>query len=157
MVFHLGSHLGKGFCAGAAAHRQGDRDGAEQTPPKDADTPLLIENSAGAGGTMGVTLDEIQQVIDALGRPKSVGVCLDSCHLYAAGVDITDPGAGRRPAGTRPTSGSASSGCVCLHINDSAMPLGSNRDRHANVGAGLIGDGHGDVPRPPRGCSTCPR
>jgi deoxyribonuclease IV len=139
VVFHLGSHLGKGF--GRALPRTAKAiETVLADAPEGCETALLIENSAGAGGTMGVTLDEIQQVIDALGRHRNVGVCLDSCHLYATGIDITDPAqvddlwdeADERFGLERVQS---------LHINDSAMPLGSNRDRHANVGAGLIGEG----------------
>ena len=139
VVFHLGSHLGKGFKRAlprtAKAIETVLNDGPEGTR-----TRLLIENSAGTGDTMGSTLEEIQAVIEALGAPDSVGVCLDTCHLYAAGVDITDPAtvdnlldeADERFGLER---------LGCLHVNDSEMPLGSRRDRHANVGAGLIGAG----------------
>ena len=148
VVFHLGSHLGKGFKR-ALPRTVKAIETVLSSAPEGTDTMLLIENSAGAGGTMGISLDEIQQVIDALGRPKSVGVCLDTCHLYAAGVDITDPArvddlldeADERFGLER---------LVCLHVNDSAMPLGSNRDRHANVGAGLIGAGMGTMLGHPR-------
>jgi deoxyribonuclease-4 len=139
VVFHLGSHLGKGFKR-ALPRTVKAIDTVLSGAPDGTRTRLLIENSAGAGDTMGVTLSEIQQVIDALGAPDSIGVCLDTCHLYAAGVDVTDPvrvtdlldEADQRFGLDR---------LGCLHVNDSEMPLGSNRDRHANVGAGLIGAG----------------
>ncbi len=139
VVFHLGSHLGKGFSRALPRTIKAIETVLDDMPDG-CRTPLLIENSAGAGGTMGVDLDEIDRVIRGVGRPGAVGVCLDSCHLYAAGVDITDMGrVDALVAEVQERFGP--DGLRCLHINDSAMPLGSNRDRHANVGAGLIGQG----------------
>jgi deoxyribonuclease IV len=137
VVFHVGSHLGAGFEAGLehvvpALERALER--CSET------TWLLIENSAGAGGTVGRSIDELAIIVDRLDRHPRLGVCLDSCHLYVSGVDVTDRG--------------ALDACVdevedrigldrlrALHVNDAAAPLGSNRDRHANLGEGEIGDG----------------
>jgi deoxyribonuclease-4 len=105
-------------------------------------TWLLLENSAGAGGTIGRSIDELAAIVDALGRHERLGVCLDSCHLFVSGVDVTDAtvmnalledidqriGLDRLRA---------------LHANDAKAPLGSNRDRHENIGDGLIGEGLG--------------
>ena len=91
VVFHLGSHLGRGLDAVLPQVTEAMAGVLAAADPGSA-TRLVIENSAGAGGTMGVGLDEIEQVVDALGRPDRVGVCLDTCHLWASGVDITDPG-----------------------------------------------------------------
>jgi len=137
VVFHVGSHLGSGFEAGL------DRaaPAIEQVLERCSDTTwLLIENSAGTGGTMGRSIDEIAQLIDRLHGHPRLGVCLDSCHLWASGADVTDAavldalldefdrliGLDRLRA---------------LHVNDSVTPLGSNRDRHANLKEGVIGDG----------------
>ena len=137
VVFHVGSHLGSGFEAGLERAAPA----IEQVLERCSDTTwLLIENSAGTGGTMGRSLDELALLVDRLGRHPRLGVCLDSCHLWATGFDVTDPavlnsllddfdrliGLDRLRA---------------LHVNDSATPLGSNRDRHANLCEGLIGDG----------------
>jgi apurinic endonuclease APN1 len=101
-------------------------------------THLVIENSAGAGGTMGVGLDEIDQVMDAIGRPARVSVCLDTCHLWASGVDITDPGrVDALMAEVEERFGMER--LTCLHVNDAAVDLGAQRDRHAEVGKGVIG------------------
>src|SRR6185437_6001122 len=104
----------------------------------ESSTQLVIENSAGAGGTMGVGLDEIEQVMDAIGRPDRVAVCLDTCHLWASGVDITDPGrVDALMAEVDERFGLER--LTCLHVNDAAVDLGSQRDRHAEVGKGVIG------------------
>jgi len=100
---------------------------------------LHLENTAGAGGTLGRSFDELARLLDAAGGDERLGVCLDSCHLLASGYDI------------RTVSGMASVLRECtrelgrgrvrsLHLNDSQTPLGSNRDRHANVGQGELGE-----------------
>ena len=90
VVFHVGSHLGSGFDAGL------DRaaPAIQQVLERCSDTTwLLIENSAGTGGTMGRSIEEIAQLVDRLGAHPRLGVCLDSCHLWASGVDVTDAAA----------------------------------------------------------------
>jgi deoxyribonuclease-4 len=101
-----------------------------------------MENTAGAGGTIGRSLDELATIFDALGQHERLGICLDSCHLYASGLDVTDRAAldallGELDArvGIDRLRG--------LHANDSKAPLSSNRDRHENIGEGLIGEGLG--------------
>jgi deoxyribonuclease IV len=137
VVFHVGSHLGSGFDAGL------DRaaPAIEQVLERCSDsTWLLIENSAGTGGTIGRSIEEIAQLVDRLAGHPRLGVCLDSCHLWASGVDVTDPAAldalldeFERLIGLDRLR--------ALHVNDSVTPLGSNRDRHANLKEGVIGDG----------------
>jgi deoxyribonuclease-4 len=137
VVFHLGSHLGRGLDAVLPQVTEAMASVLAAADP-DSPTRLVIENSAGAGGTMGVGLDEIERVVDALGRPERVGVCLDTCHLWASGVDITDP----ERVDALLAEVDARFGLerlMCLHVNDAAVALGSNRDRHAEVGKGVIG------------------
>ena len=135
IVLHVGSHLGRGLDAtlpqivkelGAALER--------------LDGPwLLLENSAGAGGTIGRDPIELAAIINGLDHPR-LGMCIDTCHAYVSGVDVTDE--------------AALDGLVeeldarigierlrCLHVNDALAPCGSNRDRHANIGEGELGDG----------------
>ena len=137
VVFHVGSHLGAGFDAGLehvvpALQRALER--CSET------TWLLIENSAGAGGTIGRSVDELAVLVERLDRHPRLGICLDSCHLWVSGVDVTDR--------------AALDACIdeveerigldrlrALHVNDAAAPLGSNRDRHANLGEGEIAEG----------------
>jgi deoxyribonuclease IV len=143
VVFHLGSHLGRGM-DGALGQVTEALTSVLETCDPESHTKLVIENSAGAGGTMGVGLDEIELVLDALGRPPRVGVCLDTCHLWASGVDVTDPGrVDDLVAEVDERFGLER--LVCLHVNDAAVALGSNRDRHAEVGKGVIGKGLGVI------------
>ena len=135
VIFHVGSHLGAGFEAGP------DRTCAAlgQILERCAgDTWLLMENSAGAGGTIGRSLDELGTLLDRLDRHPRLGVCLDSCHLFVQGYDITD----ETHLGAVLDEADAKVGLERLgavHVNDAAAPLGSCRDRHANIGKGEMG------------------
>jgi deoxyribonuclease-4 len=139
VVFHVGSHLGAGFDAGlervsAALERILERCTGE--------TWLLIENSAGAGGTIGRSLEELAALHRALGAHARLGLCIDSCHLYASGYDVTDPAA--VDALVREIDATIGLERLrALHVNDSATPLGSNVDRHANLLEGRMGEGLG--------------
>src|ERR1700761_7821446 len=100
--------------------------------------PLFLEDTAGAGGTLGRSFEELSELLSAAGGSRRLGVCLDSCHLFASGYDI------RTAAGlTKTIHEFARAGGLerirCLHLNDSQAPLGSNRDRHANIGEGELG------------------
>ena len=139
VIFHVGSHLGAGFEAGL------DRtvDAIEQVLAHvEGDTWLCMENSAGTGGTIGRSLAELQTLLERLGRHPRLGVCLDSCHLYASGYDVTDRTAVDGLV-RELDEGIGLDRLRALHVNDSATPLGSNRDRHANILEGEIGEGLG--------------
>jgi deoxyribonuclease IV len=100
--------------------------------------PLHLENTAGAGGTLGRSFEELGELLDAAGDSKRLGICLDSCHLFASGYDIrTEDGLAGVMDDFDKTIGLRRLGS--LHLNDSQTPLGSNRDRHANVGEGELG------------------
>lgn len=135
VVFHVGSHLGAGFEAGLGRAVPAIRRALERCSDT---TWLLIENSAGAGGTIGRSVEELCVLVEELGAHPRLGVCLDSCHLWVSGIDVTDPevldatldeldariGLDRLRA---------------LHVNDAKDGLGSNRDRHENVPLGVLG------------------
>jgi deoxyribonuclease-4 len=139
VIFHVGSHLGAGLEAGMARVVAA----LEQILERCAgDTWLLMENSAGAGDTIGRSLGELAILVDALDGHPRLGLCLDSCHLYVSGVDVTDPAA--VDGLVREVEESVGLDRLrALHVNDAAAPLGSNRDRHANVLEGELGEGLG--------------
>jgi deoxyribonuclease-4 len=99
---------------------------------------LHLENTAGAGGTLGRSFHELAALIDAAGGDERLGMCLDSCHLYASGFDIrTEEGLGSVLDDCASLVGLDRLGS--LHLNDSVGTLGSNRDRHADIGEGELG------------------
>ena len=105
---------------------------------------LHFEDTAGAGGTLGRSFEELAALIDAAGGDKRVGLCLDSCHLLASGYDV------RTADGLRETLDECDrvvglDRLGSLHVNDSQAALGSNRDRHAILGGGELG---------PQGCGV---
>jgi deoxyribonuclease-4 len=135
VVLHAGS--AKTGSVGPAIERAG-KVIAEALSESDG-CPLHLENTAGAGGTLGRSFHELAALIDAAGGDDRLGICLDSCHLLASGFEIRTPEA----------LGEVLDECVALvgiervgslHLNDSQAPLGSNRDRHADIGEGELGD-----------------
>ncbi|HET7567443.1 MAG TPA: deoxyribonuclease IV [Gaiellaceae bacterium] len=136
VVFHVGSHLGSGFEAGLERVLPAMEQVLELCSDE---TWLLMENSAGAGGTIGRSLEELAALHERLDRHPRLGVCLDSCHLYVSGVDVTDPAA-LDACLDELDSAVGLDRLRALHVNDSAAPLGSNRDRHANILEGLLGE-----------------
>ena len=99
---------------------------------------LLLENTAGAGNTIGRTFEELRELIDLAGGDKRMGVCLDSCHMFATGFDITTADKVADVV-DRFTKIVGMRRLKSLHVNDSLTALGSNRDRHAVPGEGEIG------------------
>jgi deoxyribonuclease-4 len=139
VVFHVGSHLGAGFEAGLERVVPALEQVLEHCNER---TWLLMENSAGTGGTIGRSVDELALIFEALDRHERLGLCLDSCHWYASGVDVTDPDA-LDAALDDVDDRIGLDRLRALHANDSKAPLRSNRDRHDNIGDGLMGEGLG--------------
>ncbi len=136
VVLHVGSHQGAGFEAGMERVAPA----LEQVLELCSDTTwLLMENTAGAGGTIGRSVDELEAIFERLGRHPRLGICLDSCHLYASGTDVTDRGELDRLLEEIDTTFGLDR-VRALHVNDSKTPLGSNRDRHDNILEGLMGE-----------------
>lgn len=110
---------------------------------------LLVEPTAGGGVPLAATLDELGEYLDGVGPHPALGVCLDTCHLHAAGHDLARPGGMR--AMLRAAAKALGPGRLGLvHANDSRDPLGSRRDRHHSLGRGSIGgDAFGELFRHP--------
>ena len=104
-----------------------------------SDCPVLFENTAGTQGPLGRDFEELALLVEAAGAGPRIGVCLDCCHLFASGYDIVSAedlasviDDYERTVGPDRLQ--------CLHVNDSRVPLGANRDMHANVGEGELGE-----------------
>ncbi len=135
VVLHAGS--AKGGDVGEAIVRAGTVI-AQALSESDA-CPLHLEDTAGAGGTLGRSFEELAGLIEASGGGPRLGVCLDSCHLLASGYDVrTMDGLARTIEAFDAAVGCDRLGS--LHVNDSAVALGSNRDRHAIMGQGELGE-----------------
>ena len=136
VVFHVGSHLGSGFEAGLERVLPAMEQVLELSTDE---TWLLMENSAGAGGTIGRSVEELATIYERLDNHERLGVCLDSCHLYVSGIDVTDLAA-LDACLDEVDSTIGLDRLRALHVNDAAAPLGSNRDRHANILEGELGE-----------------
>jgi deoxyribonuclease IV len=135
VCFHVGSHRGLGLKATMPRILAGLEVAFSELGDE---RWLLLENSAGAGDTIGRDVAELARIIDVAGHDR-LGLCIDTCHIFVSGVDIrdvdeTDAFVGEidRTLGLERLR--------ALHVNDSAAPLGSNRDRHANLGEGELGE-----------------
>jgi deoxyribonuclease IV len=137
LVVHPGAHLGAGCDAGI------ERVAAclNQVLAKLPESPvrILLENTAGQGSCLGDRLEHLSAIRSLVARPERTGVCLDTCHAFAAGYAIHEPGGSEEFwAEALERFGEA---LGCLHLNDSVRPFGSRRDRHAHIGEGEIGLG----------------
>jgi deoxyribonuclease-4 len=137
LVLHPGSHRGvdAGTACGRIARRCVE---ALEMAEADVTCRLLLENTAGAGGTVGRSFVDLGEIVEAAGGDERIGICLDSQHLFASGVSY----ANKRQADAVIDDFARIVGLdrlACLHLNDSKVPCGSNHDRHETLGKGLIG------------------
>ena len=136
LVVHLGSHLGAGLEARIDRVAEGIHCALDAAG---TGAWLLLENTAGAGGTIGRTFEELAAVIDRAGGDSRLGVCLDTQHLWASGVPF--PTVAAADAVVRTVAATVGLDRLrCLHVNDSKSPRGSGLDRHESLGKGLIGE-----------------
>lgn len=136
VVLHVGSSKGSGEVEAIARIGAGIAEALDSAPGECA---VFLENTAGAGDTIGRSFVQLRAVADAVGRPERLGFCLDSQHLFASGYPIHEPGG--IDAVLDDFDVTVGIGRLrCLHLNDSLTAFGSNRDRHANIGDGEIGE-----------------
>ncbi|HEX7041500.1 MAG TPA: deoxyribonuclease IV [Trueperaceae bacterium] len=137
LVLHPGGHLGAGPEAGIElVARSLD---AVLSQPETGDARVLLENTAGQGTALGSRFEELAAIIALVDAKDRLGVCLDSCHAFAAGYDVsTEDGYEATLEAAEAAFGL--SRVEAIHLNDSKHPLGSRKDRHENIGEGLIGE-----------------
>ncbi len=136
LVLHIGSHRGSGFPVALPAVAEALVGALDEVDP--AGCPILLENAAGAGDTVGRSFEELAEVLEAAGGDERLGVCLDTQHLWASGV----PFATVAEADALVALIDATVGLDrlrCMHLNDSKVAFGANKDRHENLGEGTIG------------------
>lgn len=136
LVVHPGAHTGSGVDEGIRQVADSLNRVHERLP--DVRTKTLLETTAGQGTTLGRTFEELAEMIDQVEAKDRVAICLDTCHIFAAGYDIRD----REKYGEIMAHFGEVLGLdrlQALHLNDSKFPLGSNKDRHEAIGDGEIG------------------
>ena len=136
LVSHPGAHVGAGVDAGIARVARAINEIHREMP--DGRAIVLIETTAGQGTALGRSFEEIAAIIDQLDDKTRIGVCVDTCHIFAAGYDIRDA------EGYAATMASFDAiigidRIKCFHLNDSQKGLGSHVDRHAHIGQGELG------------------
>jgi deoxyribonuclease IV len=136
LVFHPGAHIGSGVQSGIG--RIADAMDWVLGKIPDGRSVLLLETTAGMGSHIGSTFEELKEILDRLDHADRAGVCLDTCHIFAAGYDIRTE-AGYKATMSRFDSILGRSSLKTIHFNDSKYDLGTHKDRHEHLGKGFIG------------------
>lgn len=138
LTFHPGSYVDSDEATGLANVARALRRVLAETADDAANTAICVETMAGTGATLGHTLEHLAYLLEAAGWNERLGVCLDTCHIFAAGYDIRTPEAYEqtlaefdRVVGLEQIK--------CFHFNDSKYDLGERKDRHEHIGRGFIG------------------
>ena len=132
LVFHPGSHTGIGEEAGIANIIRG----LDQAIAGTENIKVLLETMSGKGTEIGYRFEQLKQIRDGVQHPERIGICLDTCHVFAAGYDIVHDLDGVLDEFDRILGLEL---LRTIHLNDSLMPFGSRKDRHAVIGEGEIG------------------
>lgn len=132
IVFHPGSHTGIGVDAGI----QNIITGLDQAVTGNENIMALLETMSGKGTEIGGSFEELKAIRDGVKHPERIGVCLDTCHIFSAGYDIVNDLDGVIDEFDRVLGLSL---LKAIHLNDSLMPFGAHKDRHAAIGGGEIG------------------
>ena len=136
LVFHPGAHMGAGVKAGLRSIIESLKDILKDK--KGSRIQLLVETTAGQGSALGCTFEHLAEILEGVQEKRNVGVCLDSCHVFAAGYDLRT----RKTYETTMKELEAVVGLArirAVHLNDSQKELGSQVDRHATIGEGHLG------------------
>ncbi len=137
VILHPGAHRGSGEDAGIAAVTAALNHALDRVPPP---VSILLENTAGQGSSIGHSFRQLAAILEGVRDAERIGICLDTCHLFASGYDISTESGYRktlrefdRLIGTKRIR--------AFHLNDCLKPLGSRVDRHTHIGQGRIGLG----------------
>lgn len=135
LVLHPGAHRGAGVRTGITRVAKALRRALDLVEPR---VMVLLENTAGQGSSLGSRFEQLAAILEQIRNPDRVGVCLDTCHAFAAGYDI------RTEEGYEETIGELDrligvKSILAFHVNDSKRDLGSRVDRHCHIGKGFIG------------------
>lgn len=132
MVFHPGSHTGIGIEAGI----ENIIAGLDQALTGEENITILLETMTGKGTEIGARFEHLKAIRDGVKHPERIGICLDTCHVFAAGYDIVNDLDGVLEEFDQVLGLEL---LKAIHLNDSMMPFGSHKDRHATIGSGEIG------------------
>ncbi|MBS3808972.1 MAG: deoxyribonuclease IV [Desulfobacterales bacterium] len=136
LVLHPGSHMGDGETVGIGRIAEAVNEIFAQLPQNP--TRLLLETTAGQGTALGKSFDQLAQIIEKISDKSRIGTCLDTCHVFAAGYDISGSNSyGRTMQDFDRIIGLEK--LFLIHVNDAKKPCGSRVDRHAHIGEGMIG------------------
>ena len=136
LIFHPGAHMGSGQTEGIRVLVESLDEAFRATP--EGRVRVLLENSAGQGSSVASTFADLAEILRRLENPKRAGVTIDTCHLFAAGVDFRTPD-GYGTMVDQLESELGAEHVLAFHLNDAKADLGSHLDRHENIGKGQIG------------------
>ncbi|MBN1513838.1 MAG: deoxyribonuclease IV, partial [Phycisphaerae bacterium] len=136
LVLHPGSHMGAGVDAGI--RRIVQRIDAVHAATRGGTTRILLETTAGQGTSIGHTFEQLSRIVEGVCDADRLGVCLDTCHVFAAGYDLSRADGYASMLADVETH-LPNMRIECLHVNDSRRECGSHVDRHAHIGKGRIG------------------
>ena len=136
-VLHPGAHMGSGIDAGLLKISESINRIFSETA--ETTSRLLLETTAGQGSGLGHTFEQLAQIIDRIEQKERTGVCLDTCHIFAAGYDIRTPETYRQTMNHFEAILGLSQ-LLVIHVNDSKKGLGSLVDRHTHIGKGALGE-----------------
>lgn len=136
LVLHPGAHLGAGEDTGVRRIAESLNDIHARTPG--FRTLTLLETTAGQGTTLGSTFAQLRRILDGTTDPGRIGICLDTCHVFASGYDIRTPHGWERMLDDFDSTLGLER-LILIHVNDSKKDLGSHVDRHEHIGLGRIG------------------
>ena len=142
-MVHPGAHLGSGESAGLRAVAASLNRALEQH--RDLRTRILLETTAGQGSHLGYRFEHLAEILSLVQEPERAGVCVDTCHIFAAGYDLRD-GAGYHRTLDQLDRILGLIRVQAFHLNDSKRELGSRVDRHEHIGEGRIGSGGVQAP-----------